>query len=157
RRSGKTYIEPKLVLFTGAVDSACGFAQSAMGPFYCPSDQKVYLDMSFFQELRDRFHAPGDFAQAYVIAHEIGHHVQNLLGITDQAEALKQRETQPQATGARVRLELRAVCLAGVWAPHTERMQQSQMKKFLKKGDIDEAPGAARMIGDDRLQMRTRG
>src|SRR5215813_2195825 len=109
RQSGKTYREPKLVLFTGAVDSACGFGQAAMGPFYCPADEKVYLDMSFFQELRDRFQAPGDFAEAYVITHEVGHHVQNLLGITDRVE-------RSGSNGASVRLELQADCLSGVWA-----------------------------------------
>lgn len=157
RRSGKTYREPKLVLFTGAVDSACGFAQAAMGPFYCPEDEKVYLDMSFFQDLRNRFHAPGDFAQAYVVAHEVGHHVQNLLGISSRVEAYKQRHGQAYANQASVRLELQADCLAGVWANHTEQMQQSQMKEFLETGDIDEALGAASMIGDDRLQMQARG
>jgi predicted metalloprotease len=134
RRVGKTYREPKLVLFTGSVESACGFAQAAMGPFYCPEDQKVYLDMSFFQELRDRFQAPGDFAQAYVVAHEIGHHVQNLLGISSRPS---------------VRLELQADCLAGVWANNNQQ--------FLENGDIDEALNAASMIGDDRLQMEARG
>jgi predicted metalloprotease len=157
RRSGKTYREPKLVLFTGAVDSTCGFAQAAMGPFYCPEDEKVYLDMSFFQDLRNRFHAPGDFAQAYVVAHEVGHHVQNLLGISSRVEAYKQRHGQADANQASVRLELQADCLAGVWANHTEQMQQSQMKEFLETGDIDEALGAASMIGDDRLQMQARG
>jgi predicted metalloprotease len=134
RRAGKTYRDPKLVLFTGSVESACGYAQAAMGPFYCPEDEKVYLDMSFFQELRDRFQAPGDFAQAYVIAHEIGHHVQNLLGVSSRPS---------------VKLELQADCLAGVWA--------SNNKQFLENGDIDEALNAASMIGDDRLQMQARG
>ena len=155
--AGKTYREPKLVLFSGAVDSACGLAQAAVGPFYCPSDEKVYLDTSFFQELRDRFHAPGDFAQAYVIAHEIGHHVQNLLGISSKVSAYQQRHSPAEANRASVKLELQADCLAGVWANHTERMQQSQMKEFLEEGDIDEALGAASMIGDDRLQMQSRG
>jgi len=140
--SGGTYREPKLVLFSGAIDSACGFARSAMGPFYCPSDEKVYLDMSFFQELRDRFKSPGDFAQAYVVAHEVGHHVQNLLGITDQVE-------RGGSNRASVRLELQADCLAGVWASHN--------RGILDSGDIDEALNAASMIGDDRLQMQTRG
>jgi len=142
RRNGQTYQEPKLVLFTGAVDSACGFAQAAMGPFYCPSDEKVYLDMSFFQELRDRFQAPGDFAQAYVVAHEVGHHVQNLLGITRQVE--RNRSNQMS-----VRLELQADCLSGVWANHN--------RNVLDAGDIDEALGAASMIGDDKLQKQSRG
>ncbi len=157
RQANKTYREPKLVLFTGAVESACGFAQAAMGPFYCPDDEKVYLDMSFFQELRDRFQAPGDFAQAYVIAHEIGHHVQNLLGISDKVAALRQRANRTQANHASVMLELQADCFAGVWANHTERMQQSNMKDFLENGDIDEALRAASMIGDDRLQMQSQG
>ena len=157
RQANKTYREPKLVLFTGAVESACGFAQAAMGPFYCPDDEKVYLDMSFFQELRNRFQAPGDFAQAYVIAHEIGHHVQNLLGISDKVAALRQRANRTQANHASVMLELQADCFAGVWANHTERMQQSNMKDFLENGDIDEALRAASMIGDDRLQMQSQG
>jgi predicted metalloprotease len=140
--NGRTYREPKLVLFTGAVDSACGFAQAAMGPFYCPADEKVYLDTSFFQELRNRFRAPGDFAQAYVIAHEIGHHVQNLLGITRRVDAR-------QSNRISVRVELQADCLAGVWANHN--------RNVLDVGDIDEALGAASMIGDDKLQMQSRG
>jgi uncharacterized protein len=149
QQSGRTYREPKLVLFTGAVESACGFAQAAMGPFYCPRDEKVYLDMSFFQELRDRFHAPGDFAQAYVIAHEVGHHVQNLLNITDQVEGIQRRANKAEANRASVKLELQADCLAGVWANHN--------RQVLEAGDADEALGAATMIGDDRLQMQTRG
>ena len=157
RRAGKTYREPKLVLFTGSVDSACGFAQAAMGPFYCPLDQKVYLDMSFFQDLRDRFQAPGDFAQAYVIAHEIGHHVQNLLGISEQVQAYQQSHGPAAANKASVKLELQADCLAGVWANHTEEMEQSRAKEFLENGDVDEALRAASMIGDDRLQMQSRG
>jgi len=157
QRSGQTYRAPKLVLFNGAVESACGFAQAAMGPFYCPDDERVYLDMSFFQELRDRFHAPGDFAQAYVIAHEVGHHVQKLLSIADQVERIQGRASKSEGNRASVRLELQADCFAGVWANHTERMQQSQMKGFLESGDVDEALRAATMIGDDRLQMQSRG
>ena len=157
QRAGKPYREPKLVLFTGSVESACGFAQAAMGPFYCPEDEKVYLDMSFFQELKDRFQAPGDFARAYVIAHEIGHHVQNLLGISDKVAAFQQSHNPAQANQASVKLELQADCLAGVWANQTERMQQSQMREFLETGDVDEALQAASMIGDDRLQMQSRG
>jgi len=141
-QNGRTYREPKLVLFSGAVDSACGFAQAAMGPFYCPSDEKVYLDMSFFRELSNRFHSPGDFAQAYVVTHEVGHHVQNLLGITDQVE-------RSSSNRASVRLELQADCLSGVWASHN--------RTILDPGDIDEALTAASMIGDDRLQMQNRG
>jgi predicted metalloprotease len=157
RRSGQTYREPTVVLFTGAVKSACGFAQAAMGPFYCPADEKVYLDTSFFQELRDRFHAPGDFAQAYVIAHEIGHHVQNLLNITDKAESAQRRANKTEANQVSVRLELQADCLAGVWANHTEQTQKARMKGFLETGDVDEALRAASQIGDDRLQMRSQG
>jgi hypothetical protein len=157
QRSGQTYRAPKLVLFAGAVESACGFAQAAMGPFYCPGDERVYLDMTFFQELRDRFHAPGDFAQAYVIAHEVGHHVQKLLGITDQVQRIQGQASKSEGNRESVRLELQADCLAGVWANHTERMQQSQMKGFLESGDVDEALRAATMIGDDRLQMQSRG
>ena len=152
RGEGRSYREPKLVLFSGAVNSACGFGQAAMGPFYCPPDQKVYLDTSFFKELRDRFHAPGDFAQAYVIAHEIGHHVQNLLGISDRVHAFQQRAGKAEANQASVRLELQADCFAGVWAKHTEQRQ-----RFLDPGDIDEAIAAASMIGDDKLQMESRG
>jgi uncharacterized protein len=152
RREGKTYREPKLVLFSGAVESACGFGQAAMGPFYCPPDEKVYLDTSFFQDLRSRFHSPGDFAEAYVIAHEVGHHVQNLLGISDQVSSYQQGARRAQANNASVRLELQADCFAGVWAKHTEQMQ-----KFLDPGDVEEALTAASMIGDDRLQMQSRG
>lgn len=152
QREGRRYRAPKLVLFTGAVESACGFGQAAMGPFYCPPDEKVYLDTSFFQELRDRFRSPGDFAQAYVIAHEVGHHVQNLLGISDQVHGIQQRSSKERANQASVRLELQADCFAGLWARHTEQMQQ-----FLDPGDVEEALGAASMIGDDRLQMQSRG
>jgi hypothetical protein len=128
-----------------------------MGPFYCPDDERVYLDMSFFQEFRDRFHAPGDFAQAYVIAHEVGHHVQKLLNITDEVERIQGRVNKSEGNRASVRLELQADCFAGVWANHTERIQQSQMRGFLEGGDVDEALRAATMIGDDRLQMQSRG
>lgn len=157
QEGGGTYRPPTLVLFTGAVESACGFGQAAMGPFYCPPDQKVYLDLSFFQELRDRFGAPGDFAQAYVIAHEVGHHVQNLLHISEQVEAVQQRSSQKQANQASVRLELQADCLAGVWANRTERSQRAQAKRFLEVGDVEEALKAASQIGDDKLQMESRG
>jgi predicted metalloprotease len=156
-QAGENYRAPKLVLFTGAVQSACGFAQSAMGPFYCPSDEKVYLDMSFFQELRDRFRAPGDFAQAYVIAHEVGHHVQNLMGVSDQVHAIQQRSSKAEGNRASVRLELQADCFAGLWAHHTEKTQQAQLREFLETGDVEEALGAASAIGDDRLQMQSRG
>jgi len=157
RNMGRTYQEPKLVLFTGEVDSACGFAQAATGPFYCPEDEKVYLDMSFFQELSDRFKAPGDFAQAYVIAHEIGHHVQNLLGISRQVQAFRNRASQAAANRASVRMELQADCLAGVWASRTEQAEESKLHQFLESGDVEEALRAASMIGDDRLQMQAQG
>ena len=157
QRSGQTYRDPTLVLFTGAVQSACGFGQAAMGPFYCPSDQKVYLDASFFQELRDRFRAPGDFAEAYVIAHEVGHHVQNLLGTTQQANRLMRQGNEARANQVSVRMELQADCYAGVWANNTERLEQSKARQFLENGDVDEALRAASMIGDDRLQMESRG
>jgi uncharacterized protein len=152
RQSGKTYREPKLVLFSGAVESACGFAQAAMGPFYCPMDQKVYIDLRFYQDLKERFHAPGDFAQAYVIAHEIGHHVQNLLGITDKIRSVQGRVSEAEANKLSVQVELQADCLAGVWAYHANRTRH-----ILEKGDIEEALGAASSIGDDRLQKQTRG
>jgi predicted metalloprotease len=157
REGGQTYRPPTMVLYTGAVESACGFGQAAMGPFYCPGDEKVYLDLSFFQELRNRFQAPGDFAQAYVIAHEVGHHVQNLLNISDQVEAIRRRSSQTEGNQASVRLELQADCLAGVWANRTERSQQAQARAFLDPGDVDEALRAASMIGDDKLQMQSQG
>ena len=151
-RSGQAYREPRLVLFSGAVQSACGFAESAMGPFYCPGDQKVYLDMAFFEELSRRFGAPGDFAQAYVIAHEVGHHVQNLLGITDRVHSMRARVSEAEYNQLSVRLELQADFLAGVWAHHAERARQ-----ILESGDIEEALNAASAIGDDRIQKRTQG
>jgi predicted metalloprotease len=147
REGGREYRPPKMVLYTQAVESACGFGQAAMGPFYCPEDQKVYLDLSFFQELHNRFQAPGDFAQAYVIAHEVGHHVQNLLNVLNSG----------RSNEASVRTELQADCLAGVWANRTERSQRAEARSFLDPGDIDEALRAASMIGDDNLQMRSRG
>jgi len=149
---GRTYQEPGLVLYTGYVESACGFAQAAVGPFYCPGDRKVYLDLSFFEELRARFGAPGDFAQAYVIAHEIGHHVQRLLGIMDQMEEVRGRVSEAQANDLSVRLELQADFFAGVWAYHAQ-----QARQILEEGDIEEALNAASQIGDDRLQMETQG
>ncbi len=152
RRGGKTYREPKLVLFTDAVESACGFAESAVGPFYCPKDQKVYIDLGFYRELKDRFHAPGDFAQAYVIAHEVGHHVQNLLGISEKVQNARARLSEAEGNRLSVRLELQADCLAGVWANHANRA-----RKILEAGDVEEALGAASAIGDDRLQKQTRG
>jgi predicted metalloprotease len=149
---GKEYVDPKLVLFSQYVQSACGLAQSATGPFYCPLDQKVYIDLSFYREMKDRFAAPGDFAQAYVIAHEVGHHVQNQLGISDQVHAAQERSSQTEANALSVRLELQADCLAGVWANHAQKM-----RNILEPGDIEEALNAASAIGDDRLQKETRG
>lgn len=152
RQSGQTYVEPRLVLFTGSVQSACGHADAAVGPFYCGADQKVYIDLSFYQDLKQRFEAPGDFAQAYVIAHEIGHHVQNLLGISERVQARMQQVGQERANALSVRMELQADCLAGVWANHANRARH-----IIESGDIDEALNAASQIGDDRIQMRSRG
>lgn len=149
---GKTYREPKLVLFSGAVQSACGFAQAAMGPFYCPADQKVYIDLSFYQDLKNRHGAPGDFAQAYVIAHEIGHHVQTLLGISEKIHSARARVSQTEGNQLSVMQELQADCFAGVWAHHADRARQ-----ILEEGDIEEALNAASAIGDDRLQREARG
>ncbi|MBK4718830.1 zinc metallopeptidase [Azospirillum sp. YIM DDC1] len=150
---GRTYQDPALVLFSGTVDSGCGFAQAAMGPFYCPQDRKVYIDLSFYRDLRDRFRAPGDFAQAYVIAHEVGHHVQNLLGISDQVQQAQRRAgSQGEANGLSVRLELQADCFAGLWANHANRERQ-----IIEPGDVEEALTAASAIGDDRLQRQSRG
>jgi predicted metalloprotease len=152
RSAGKSYREPNLVLFTDAVESACGFARSAVGPFYCPADQKVYLDLAFFDDLQRRHQAPGDFAQAYVIAHEIGHHVQTLLGISDKVRALEKRSDQKTANQLSVRQELQADCLAGVWAFHADAARQ-----ILEQGDVEEALTAASRIGDDRLQREAQG
>lgn len=152
RQAGETYQEPTLVLFTDAVNSACGYAQAAVGPFYCPADQKVYIDLGFYRDLKERHQAPGDFAQAYVIAHEIGHHVQNLLGISGQVQQRRSQASQAEANQLSVRLELQADCLAGIWAHHAQRTRQ-----ILEQGDIEEALNAASAIGDDRLQSQTRG
>jgi predicted metalloprotease len=152
RRMNREYEDPKLVLFSGGAQSACGFAQTAVGPFYCPSDHKVYLDLSFFRDLRDRFGAPGDFAQAYVIAHEVGHHVQTLLGISARVHAARQRAGEREANALSVRLELQADCLAGVWGNRAQRARQ-----VLEPGDVEEALRAASAIGDDRLQQQSRG
>jgi predicted metalloprotease len=157
RQQGGTYRPPRLVLYADEVDTACGFGQAAMGPFYCPSDREVYLDTTFFQELKSRFGAPGEFAEAYVIAHEIGHHVQNLLGISEQANAAQNRSSQSQANAISVRVELQADCLAGVWAINTQRREEAKGNGFLETGDVDQALAAASMIGDDKLQMRARG
>lgn len=151
-RLGSAYAEPTLVLFSGAVDSACGFAEAAMGPFYCPADRKVYIDLSFYQDLKNTMNAPGDFAQAYVIAHEVGHHVQNLLGISDRVHAAREQLSEKDYNQLSVRLELQADCLAGVWAHHADRARQ-----VVEPGDIDEALNAASQIGDDRLQKQARG
>lgn len=144
---GKQYRDPRLVLFSDAVDSACGYASAAVGPFYCPADDKVYLDLSFFHELERRFGAPGDFAQAYVIAHEVGHHVQNLLGLSDRVHRAQQSASKEDANALSVRLELQADCLAGVWGYHA-----NQSRNLLEPGDVDEGLRAAAAIGDDQLQ-----
>ena len=151
-QNGRRYESPKLVLFTGGIDSACGFAQTAAGPFYCPEDRKVYIDLDFYRELRDRFQAPGDFAQAYVIAHEVGHHVQNLLGTLGKAHAAESRAGRADANAISVRVELQADCLAGVWAATANRE-----RKILEEGDVEEGLNAAAQIGDDRLQKRAQG
>src|SRR5262245_2553356 len=152
RRMNRQYREPKLVLFTNVVQSACGSAQSAMGPFYCPGDQKVYIDLAFYRDLRERLGAPGDFAQAYVIAHEVGHHVQNLLGIAERVEGMRRRASEQQSNAIQVRMELQADCFAGVWAANAQRARQ-----ILEAGDIEEGLNAAAAIGDDRLQKRAQG
>jgi predicted metalloprotease len=149
---GRTYQKPTLVLFSDAVESACGFAQAAAGPFYCGADQKVYIDLSFYRELRQRFQAPGDFAQAYVIAHEIGHHVQNQLGIMRKVQSLQSRSSERDANALSVRLELQADCLAGIWANYAHRE-----RNILEEGDIEEGLNAAAQIGDDRMQKRAQG
>lgn len=150
---GRQYVDPKLDLFSGGVNTACGAASTAVGPFYCPGDQKVYLDVAFFQELQNRFHASGDFARAYVIAHEVGHHVQNLLGIFDQVEQARRRGAQMEgADGLSVRQELQADCFAGVWANHSQ-----QRLNWLQPGDIESALNAASKIGDDALQQQAQG
>ncbi|MBV8886666.1 MAG: zinc metallopeptidase [Chroococcidiopsidaceae cyanobacterium CP_BM_RX_35] len=152
RQMGKTYVDPKLVLFSGEVESACGFARAAMGPFYCPRDQKVYIDLSFYQELKYRHKAPGDFAEAYVIAHEVGHHVQNLLGISRKVQTIQSQVSRVQANQLSVRLELQADCFAGIWANRAQKERQ-----LLEPGDIEEALNAASSIGDDRLQKAAKG
>jgi predicted metalloprotease len=149
---GMRYTEPVLVMFTGSTRSACGMGQAAMGPFYCPADQKAYIDLSFYDQMRTRFRAPGDFAQAYVVAHEIGHHVQNLLGISGKVHEMKQSASQGDANALSVRLELQADCLAGVWANRAHRA-----RNILEAGDVEEALNAASAIGDDTLQKQSRG
>lgn len=152
QRNGQTYREPTLVLFTGAVQSACGFGQAAMGPFYCPGDNKVYIDLSFFDEMRTKLQADGDFAQAYVVAHEVGHHVQNLMGIMAQVNSARRNLSRSENNALSVRVELQADCLAGVWAHHADRY-----RNLLEDGDIEEGLNAASAIGDDRLQRQATG
>jgi uncharacterized protein len=149
---GKTYVPPKLVLFSGQVSSACGFASAAAGPFYCPGDQKVYIDLTFYQQLATEFGAPGDFARAYVIAHEVGHHVQNLLGITDKAAGAEQNAGRTGANHVSVLVELQADCFAGVWAA-----QANNARKILEPGDLESGLKAASSVGDDTLQKREQG
>jgi len=144
---GRTYTPPSLVLFTDSVQSACGYNTAATGPFYCPGDSKLYIDLGFYGELRDRFGAPGDFAQAYVIAHEVGHHVQNELGISDKVHQLEQQSSEREANAISVKLELQADCFAGVWANHAD-----SQRRMLEEGDVEEGLNAAAAIGDDRLQ-----
>ena len=152
RQKEKTYQEPRLVLFRGSVKSACGMAQSAIGPFYCPGDQKVYIDLGFYDQLKNRFKAPGDFAQAYVIAHEVGHHVQNLMGISGKVHEARKKLSKEAANKLSVRLELQADCLAGVWANHANSTRQ-----LLEAGDVEEGLTAASAIGDDTLQKQSQG
>ena len=149
---GRTYDDPKLVLYSDRVSSACGLASAASGPFYCPEDHKAYLDLSFFQEMKERFNAPGEFAEAYVIAHEIGHHVQNKLGILQRAHAERARSDQQRSNAISVQVELQADCFAGVWAYHADRT-----KHIIEQGDVEAALNAASAVGDDRLQRQARG
>ncbi|MCO6416350.1 neutral zinc metallopeptidase [Siccirubricoccus sp. KC 17139] len=149
RRGGQRYAPPSLILFTGATQSGCGFAQSAVGPFYCPEDRRVYLDLGFFRDMERQLGAPGDFARAYVIAHEVGHHVQNQLGILDRVNEARRRMDERSSNALQVRIELQADCFAGIWARQTQRV--------LEPGDIEEGINAAAAVGDDRLQRRARG
>lgn len=149
---GRTYEEPTLVLFSGAVQSACGFAQAAVGPFYCPADHKVYIDLSFYEDLHTRFGAPGDFAEAYVVAHEVGHHVQTLLGISERTMTARQSASEAESNALSVRQELQADCFSGIWAHNADRSRQ-----LLESGDIEEGLNAASAIGDDRLQRQSGG
>ncbi len=152
QKKGRTYQEPHLVLFRGSVKSACGMAQAAIGPFYCPSDQKVYIDLGFYEQLKNRFKAPGDFAQAYVIAHEVGHHVQNLMGISQKVQDAQNKLSKEDSNNLSVRQELQADCFAGVWANHANRT-----RKLLEEGDLEEGLTAASAIGDDTLQKQAKG
>jgi predicted metalloprotease len=151
-QSGSTYREPKLVVFSQATQSACGYASAATGPFYCPGDEKVFIDLDFLQQMQRQLNATGDFAIAYIIAHEVGHHVQKLLGITDQMESLRSQVSEAEYNEYSVRLELQADFLAGVWAHHAQ-----QTKNILEEGDIEEAMNAASSVGDDRMQMQSQG
>jgi len=152
REQGRTYREPTLVLFSSSVQSACGFTSSAVGPFYCPGDERLYIDLSFLADLQQRLGARGDFAMAYIIAHEVGHHVQNLLGVMDEVRQLQAQGGESEARDAGIALELQADFLAGIWAHHAEKT-----KGILEEGDVDEAIGAASAVGDDRIQMKTQG
>lgn len=152
RASNATYVRPKLVLFSGSTPTACGTGQTATGPFYCPGDQKVYIDLSFYQLMKERFHVSGNFAQAYVIAHEVGHHVQHLLGISDKVDAARRNMSEKQANAMSVRLELQADCFAGVWAFHA-----NEARSILQQGDVEDALNAASAIGDDALQRQAQG
>jgi len=151
-QQGQRYEEPTLVMFTGSTRSACGLGQAAMGPFYCPADKKAYIDLSFYDQMRARYKAPGDFAQAYVIAHEVGHHVQNLLGVSGKVHSMKRQLSQAEGNALSVRLELQADCFAGVYANRADRA-----RNILESGDIEEALNAASAIGDDTLQRQSRG
>lgn len=152
RVAGDTYVHPKLVLFSGEVQSACGFASAATGPFYCPGDARVYIDLNFLEQLQRKLGAGGDFAQAYIIAHEVGHHIQNQMGILDEVQGMRGRVSEAEYNELTVRLELQADFLAGVWAHHAQRM-----KNILEQGDVEEAMNAAGAVGDDRIQMQSRG
>ena len=152
RAEGETYVKPKLVLFSGSTPTACGTGQTATGPFYCPGDQKVYIDLTFYRLMQERFNVSGEFAEAYVIAHEVGHHVQNLLGISDKVDNARRRASQSQANAMSVRLELQADCFAGVWAYHA-----NQARSILEQGDVETALNAAAAIGDDALQKQGQG
>jgi uncharacterized protein len=152
QKMGQQYEAPQLVLFSGFVQSACGAAQSAMGPFYCPGDQKVYIDLSFYQDMKNKLGAPGDFAQAYVIAHEVGHHIQNLFGIAKKVQDARSRVSEEEGNQLQVRMELQADCLAGIWA-----QEANARANILEEGDIEEGLNAAAAIGDDRLQKRSQG
>jgi predicted metalloprotease len=151
-RGGRGYQKPVLVLFSRTVQSACGFAQAAVGPFYCPADNKLYIDLAFYRDLQDKFRAPGDFAQAYVVAHEVGHHVQNLLGIAEEVRRAQARAGPREANQLQVRMELQADCFAGIWAA-----QANRTRRLLEPGDVEEGLRAAAAVGDDRIQMATRG